>query len=256
MPRLALVSTSETRTEQRVRTPAPTHAAPTVGWAVPLAALVRKDVLLELRTKQTAIGMGLFALVAMVIFQFAIGSRADEATPFAGGIIWATIALTAVLGVSRAWAAEREGRTIDALLAAPVGRGVLLTAKAVSLFLYLLALEILVVPLATLFFVEQSALSDLAIVFGICIVANLALAVLGALVASLAAFARGRELLVPALFLPAIVPVLIAAAGGTFSVLGGTDDIAELRGYSLLLGGCAVVFGLVAYATYEFVFDD
>lgn len=251
------MATSQTPPRPEIAVAEPELAAvPRVGWRGPLAALVRKDVQLELRTKQTAIGMVLFALVAMVIFQFAIGSRTDDATPFAAGIIWATVALTAVLAVSRAWAAEREGRTIDGLLAAPVGRGVLLTAKAVSIFLYLLALEIVVVPLAVLFFVESAAATDLAIVFGLCLLANLALAIVGSLVASLAAFTRGRELLVPALFLPAIVPVLIAAAGGTFSVLGGTDDMAELRGYSLLLAGCAVVFGLVAYATYEFVFDD
>ncbi len=222
----------------------------------PLGALIAKDLRLELRTRQTAVGMALFALITMVLFQFTVASRVDDATPFAGGIIWATLALTAVLAVSRAWAAEREGRVLDGLLVAPVSRGALLTAKACTIFLYMLALEIVVLPLAVVFFVEGAGPVDLALAFGAAVLADLGIAALGSLVASLAAFARGRELLVPALFLPALLPVVIAAGGATHAVLGGPREVAEYQGYCLFLGVYAVVFALVSYATYEYVFDD
>lgn len=231
-------------------------SAPRLGALEPLVALVRKDLRLELRTRQTAIGMALFALVAMVLFQFTVASRVDDATPFAGGIVWATLALTAVLGVSRAWAAEREGRVLDGLLVSPVSRGALLLAKACSLFLYMLALEVLVLPLAVVFFVEGAGPGDLALAFLAAALADIGIAALGSLVASLAAFARGRELLVPALFLPALLPLVIAAAGATHAVLGGPREVAEYRGYCVFLGVYAVIFALVSYATYEYVFDD
>lgn len=232
------------------------HVGGAADAARALAALVAKDLRLELRTRQTGVGMALFALIAMVLFQFTVASRVDDATPFAGGIVWATLALTAVLAVSRAWAAEREGRVLDGLLTAPVSRGALLVGKACTIFLYMLALEILVLPLAVVFFVEGAGALDLAMAFGAAILADLGIAALGALVASLAAFARGRELLVPALFLPALLPVVIAAAGATHAVLGGPREVAEYRGYCLFLGVYAVIFGLVSYATYEYVFDD
>ena len=89
-----------------------------------------------------------------------------------------------------------------------------------------------------------------------CLLANLGIAVLGSLLACLALFARARELLLPVLFLPSMLPVVIAAAGATHAVVGGTNDLAEYRGYLLFLGVYAVIFGLVAYATYDHVFDD
>lgn len=224
--------------------------------ARPLAALVAKDLRLELRTRQTVVGMFLFALVAMVLFQFTVAARVDDATGFAGGLVWATLALTAVLGVSRAWAAEREGRVLDGLLIAPVSRGSLLVSKACSLFVHMLALELVVIPLAVVFFVRGAGPVDLLLAGGAALLADVGIATLGALVASLAAFARGRELLVPALFLPALLPLVIAAAGATHAVLGGPAELEEYRGYCLFLAVYAVIFGLVSYATYEYVFDD
>jgi heme exporter protein B len=217
---------------------------------------VLKDLRLELRTRETAVGMGLFALVAMVLFQFTIGTRTDDATPFAGGIIWATLALTAVLGVGRTWVPEREQRVLDAILVAPVPRLTLLAARASALVLYLLAVQVVVVPLATVFFVQGGSAGDLLLVAGVCVLADLAVAVLGALLASMSVFARARELLLPVLLLPSLIPVVIAAAGATHAVLGPPQELAEYRGYCLFLAVYVLVFSLVAYATFDHVLDD
>jgi heme exporter protein B len=226
------------------------------AWPRQLRALLVKDLRLELRTRDTVVAMALFSVLAMIIFQFAIGSRTDDLTPFAGGILWATLALTAVLGVGRSWVPEREQRVLDGILVAPVPRLVLLVAKAGTIFAYLLAVELLAVPLVTLFFVRGGQVVDLALIAVVCLLANLGISILGSLLACLALFARARELLLPVLFLPSLVPVVIAAAGATHAVSGGTNDLAEYRGYCLFLGVYAVIFGLVAYATYDHVFDD
>jgi heme exporter protein B len=226
------------------------------SWPRQLRALLLKDLRLELRTRDTIVAMLLFSVVAMMIFQFAVGSRGDDLTDVAGGILWATLALTAVLGVGRSWVPEREQRVLDGILVAPVNRLVLLAAKVGAIYAYLLAVEIIAVPLMALFFIRGPEPVDLLLVGVVCLLANLGIAVLGSLLACLALFARARELLLPVLFLPSLLPVVIAAAGATHAVAAGTNDLAEYRGYLLFLGVYAVIFGLVAYATYDHVFDD
>lgn len=221
-----------------------------------LRALLVKDLRLELRTRETAVAMALFALVAMVIFQFAIGTRTSDATPYAGGIIWATMALTAVLGVGRTWVAEREQRVLDALLVAPVSRLTLLVARAIALVVYLLAVEVVVVPLAVVFFVRGVEPVDFLLVAVVCLLADVCVAIVGALLSSMSVFSRARELLLPILLLPSLVPVVITASGATHAVLGPTQDLAEFRGYCLFLAVYAVIFTLVTYATFDHVLDD
>lgn len=220
------------------------------------AALLRKDLRLELRTRETGVAMGLFALVGMVIFQFAIGTRTDDATPFAGGIIWATLALTAVLGVGRTWVPEREQRVLDALLVAPVPRLVMMAARSVALVISLLVVQIVVVPLAVVFFVRDAALLDLALVALVCLLADVAIGIVGALLASMSVFSRARELVLPVLLLPSLIPVVIAAAGATHAVLGSAQELDEYWRYCLFLGVYGVVFALVAVATFDHVLDD
>jgi len=255
-------------------TTTPTPVAPRSGRARPsrsrqFAALLRKDLHLELRTRDTMVSMLLFAVLLMLIFQFGFGSRTQDLetpdgapaqvaslTPFAGGILWATLALTAVLGVGRAWVPEREQRVLDGILTAPVPRQVLMSAKAVSLYIYLVAVEVIVMPMTFLFFVRGVDARAYLLVALVCVLANLCIAVLGSLLACLSLFARARELLLPVLFLPSMVPVVIAAAGATHAATQGTFDLPEYRGYCLFLAAYALVFCLVAYATYDHVFDD
>jgi heme exporter protein B len=226
------------------------------SWWRQFRALLLKDLRLELRTRDTIASMVLFAVVAMLIFQFAFGGRGQNLSAVSGGILWATLALTAVLGVGRSWVPEREQRVLDGLLSAPVPRDLLLLARAASIFAYLLVVEVVAVPLVTIFFVRGQVLGDLLLIGVVCILANVGIAILGSLLACLALFARARELLLPVLFLPSLLPVVIAASGATQAVSGGTNDLGEYRGYCLFLGVYAVIFGLVAYATYEHVFDD
>lgn len=219
-------------------------------------ALLRKDLQLELRTRETVISMVLFAVVAMMAFQFGFGFRVDDTTPLAGGIMWTTLALTAILGVGRSFVPEREQRVLDGLLMSPVSRTLLITARATSIFVYLFVVELITIPLVALFFVDEPAVVDFMLVAIVCVAANIGIGILGALFAALAVFSRARELLLPVLLLPTLIPVIIAAAGATHAVLGVANDMAEYRGYVLFLLVYAVIFALVAYATYDYVFDD
>lgn len=221
-----------------------------------LRALIRKDLLLEARTKDTIVAMALFALVSMVIFQFAVGQRTQDTGQIAGGIMWATISLAAVLGVGRTWVPEREQRVLDGLLAAPVARLTMFTARAIVLTLFLLAVEAVIIPLGIVFFSPDVAPLDIVLMLGVCLLADLCIAVSGTLLASMSVFSRARELVIPVLLLPALVPVVIAASGATHAVLGPGDVFAEYLGYCRFLAAYAAVFSLVAYATYDYVLDD
>lgn len=218
-------------------------------------ALVLKDLRLELRTRDTAIAMTLFVVIAMVILQFGFGTRESDLTRFAGGLLWVPLAFAAVLGVGRSYVAEREQRVLDGLLVAPVSRFVMLLARAVAIVGYLLAVQVVAVPLLGIFFVKGPYWGDLGWLFLICLIADVAIGVLGTLVAAMAVFTRARELVMPVIFLPLLVPVVIAAAGATHAVVG-PNDMAQYRNYCLFLVGIAVTFGLVAFATFDAVFDD
>lgn len=218
-------------------------------------ALVAKDLRLELRTRDTALAMVLFVVVAMVILQFGFGTRETNLTRFAGGLLWVPLAFAAVLGVGRSYVPEREQRVLDGLLIAPVSRFVLLSARATAIVGYLLAVQIVAVPLLGVFFVKGPFWGDLGWLFVACLVADVGIGILGTLVAAMAVFTRARELVMPVVFLPLLVPVVIAAAGATHAVVG-PNDMAQYRNYVLFLAGYAVLFGLVAYATFDAVFDD
>ena len=101
--------------------------------------------------------MGLFTLVVIILFEFTIGERIGNTAPIAGGIIWATLTLGAVLGVGRTWVPEREQRVLDAILIAPVSRLVLMTARTTALVIFLLGVQVVVVPLAIVFFVNGTS---------------------------------------------------------------------------------------------------
>lgn len=227
----------------------------TGGWPRQLRALVLKDLRLELRTRDTAVAMVLFVVIAMVILQFGFGTRETDLTRFAGGLLWVPLAFAAVLGVGRSYVAEREQRVLDGLLVAPVSRFVMLVARTIAIVGYLLAVQAIAVPLLGVFFVKGPYWADLGWLFLACLVADIGIGILGTLVASMAVFTRARELVMPVIFLPLLVPVVIAAAGATHAVVGA-DDMSQYRNYCLFLLGYAVTFGLVAFATFDAVFDE
>ncbi len=220
-----------------------------------LRALVRKDLWLEMRTRDTAAAMALFVVIAMVILQFGFGTRESNLTHFAGGLLWVPLSFAAVLGVGRSYVAEREQRVLDGLLVSPTSRFVMLAARAIAITGYLMVVECLAIPLLGVFFVRGPYWASVGWIALAALLADIAIGVLGTLVASMAVFTRARELVMPVIFLPLLLPVVIAAAGATHAVVGG-HDMASYTRYCVFLAGFSVLFGLVAFATYEAVFDD
>ena len=182
------------------------------------AAILRKDLTIELRTKESVPAMTLFTVTVFVLFHFGLDRDALDGS-LASGVLWVTLLLAAVIGVSRLFAVEREQGGIDGLLLAPVDRTALWLAKTAALFLYLALLELVAVPAFAILLLGPDLLAALPVLIPVLVAANIGLAAIGALVAALAAETRAHELIVPLLLLPLVVPLLIAGASATEPLL-------------------------------------
>jgi heme exporter protein B len=221
----------------------------------PALAILRKDLLLELRTRESVPAMALFSVTVFVLFHFGLDRDSLEGD-LASGVLWVTLLLAAVIGVSRLFAAEREGAGADALLLAPIDRTAVYLAKGAALLVYLLLLELVALPAFAVLLLGPDLLDALPELGAVVVLADLGLAAVGALVAALAAEARARELVVPLLLLPLLVPLLIAAASATEPLLARPSDADDLAKWLGFLGLYDTVFVLVAVAVFDFLLED
>jgi heme exporter protein B len=220
-----------------------------------VAALVRKDLLVERRTGETVPTIVLFAVSTFVLFHFALARDAVEGE-LAAGVLWVTLLFAAVLAIGRLFVAEREQGGFDGFLLAPVDPTAMLVAKAIVLFCFLVALELVAVPAFAVLLLGPSAwgvLPELALVL---LLADLGIAVIGTLVGALGAQARARELIVPILTLPLLIPVAIAAARATAPLLLEAGAEALPGRWLAVLALYDLVFGLVALAIFDFLMED
>ena len=218
-------------------------------------AILGKDLRIELRTKESVPAMTLFTLTVYVLFHFGLDRDSLEGE-LAAGVLWVTLLLAAVLGVVRLFAAEREQGGIEGLLLAPVDRTALFLAKAVGLFLFLCAVEIVALPAFALLLLGPDLAGALPELLPVLLLANLGLAAVGALVAALSTATRAPELIVTLLLLPLLVPVLIAAAQASEPLLRSDPSAHELDRWLGLLTLYDVVFVLLSVAVFDYLLED
>jgi heme exporter protein B len=220
-----------------------------------VSALVRKDLQLELRTFGALPGMTLFSVTTFVLFHFGL-NRGSVDGDLASGVLWVTLLFAAVLGINRLFVADEEEGGIDGFLLSPADRSALLLAKALALLAYLAVLELIAVPAFSLLLLAPPLGQALPQLLAVIVLADVGLAVIGALVAAIAVRTRVRDLIGPLLALPLLVPVLIGAARATTPLLLARGA-APIPGHWLLaLGLYDLVFGLIAYAVFDFLLED
>jgi heme exporter protein B len=218
-------------------------------------AILRKDLAIELRTRQAVPAMALFSITVFVLFHFGLDRNEIDGS-LASGVLWVTLLLATVLAVNRLFAAEREDGALDGVLLAPIDRTAVYLAKAAALFLYLVVLEIIALPAFAILLLGPDLTQALPELLAIVALADLGLAGVGALVAGLASETRLRDVLVPLLLLPLLVPVLIAAANATKPLLmlnPATTDLGKWLGFMALYD---MVFVLLAVAVFDFLLED
>jgi heme exporter protein B len=220
-----------------------------------VAALVRKDLRLELRTKESVPAMALFALGTFVLFHSALDRRTVDGD-LAAGVLWVTLLFAAVLGIGRLFVAEREQGGFEGFLLAPVDRTSLFVAKAAVLFAFLVAVELFAVAAFAILLLGPSPWPALPGLAAVLLLADAGIAVVGTLVGALAVQTRARDLLVPLLALPLAVPLVIAGARATAPLLAESGAGALEGRWLLVLGLYDLVFGLLAYAIFDFLLEE
>jgi heme exporter protein B len=208
------------------------HDATTLAW---------KDVLLELRGRDTLPAMVLFVLGGLVVFHFAVPG--DTSGGVGAGLLWVVILFTALLALVRAFVAEREQRLMDGLLLAPCDRSAIWLGKAVAVLALLLVAEAVALPAFAIFFagigwstVAAVALADIGIVS------------VGTLLAAMAAVTRARELLLPLLFLPLAIPIVVGGVGASVEP--------NPARYLAFLALYDIVFAIISWASFEYVVSE
>jgi heme exporter protein B len=206
-----------------------------------VGALARKDLLLELRARDTLPAMLLFVVSTLVVFHFVLPSGSSELA--ATGLLWVAILFTALLGLTRSFAAEREQGLIDGLVLAPSDRSAIWLGKTLSILVFLGLAEIVAIPAFGLFFGGV----DAALIAGVAL-ADLGIAAVGTLLAAMAAASRARELLLPLLFLPLAIPIVVGGVGASV-----TDDPGRYVGF---LGLYDALFAIICWASFEYVVTE
>jgi heme exporter protein B len=206
-----------------------------------VATLARKDLRLELRARSIVPAMLLFVVAALVVFHFALPAGSSDLA--AQGMLWVAIVFTALLVLTRAFVAEREQRLLDGLLLAPCDRSAIWLAKAVAMLGFLVVAELVALPAFALFF---SGL-DAAVVAGV-LLADVGICAVGAFLAAVSAATRARELLLPVLFLPLVIPIVVGGVGASV-----TDSPAQ---YLAFLALYDALFATLCWASFEYVVTE
>ncbi len=205
------------------------------------AVLAGKDLRLELRARDTLPAMLLFVLSVLAVFHFALPSGSSRLAAF--GLLWVAIIFTALLGLGRAFVAEREQGLLDALVLAPVDRSTIWLAKGIATLAFLVVAELVALPAFALFFNPVSW----ATIAGV-LLADLGICAVGVLLSAMAAAGRARELLLPLLFLPLALPIVIGGVGASVAQSSGK--------YLAFLALYDAIFALLAWASFEYVVTE
>lgn len=212
--------------------------------------LLWKDLLSELRTKEVLNVSLVFSLLVLVVFNFAFDLRASEPEALAPGVLWVTLVFAGMLAMGRSFAREKDLNTLEGLLLAPVDRSAIYLAKVLGNILYMGMVEIVVLPVFAALFNLHSVAPALALIV---LLGTVGFASVGTLFAAIAVRTRAREVMLPVLMFPVVVPVIIAAVKMTGSVISGAGlNLPWLN----LLAAFDVIFLAVSFIVFEYVIED
>jgi heme exporter protein B len=218
-------------------------------------AILRKDLLLELRTLETVPAMALLSVITFVIFHFGL-NRDTLRGQLAAGVLTVTLLFAAMLAINRLFVAEREQGGFDAFLLAPVDRTAMLTAKAGALFIFMVVLEVIAVPAFALLLAPPSIGHSLPGLLLILLLADVAFAVIGTFVSAIAVHTRARDLIGPIIGLPLLLPALIATARGIGPLLTPHSSGSPPAKWLAVLALYDLVNALLAIGLFDFLLEE
>jgi heme exporter protein B len=214
------------------------------------AAMAWKDLRVEFRSREILYTMTFFAAMVVLIFSFAFVREDSVSADVVPGILWVAVAFSGTLGLSRAFDREREGDTMRGLLLAPTSRTAIFAGKAVGIAVFMTLVELVVVPLAWVLFGAPLFRDPLPLVL-LLLLANVGFAVVGSVFAAMLLRSRSRDVLLPVVLYPIVVPVLIAGTKGTAALLQPTADLGVAYFWIQFLVVFDAVFLVASLWTFE-----
>jgi heme exporter protein B len=217
-------------------------------------AVFRKDLLIELRTKDSLNAMLFFGVVVLVVFNFTLEAIRDSIRAAVPGVLWVAFAFSGTLGLNRIFAAERDNNCLQGLLMIPVDRGVIYAGKMLAATAFMLVSEAAIFVLTLVFF-NLTVWNEIPYLVLVFLIGTLGFTSVGTLLAAVAANTRMREVLLPLILFPVVVPVLINAVEATAIILN-TADYRVLRQPLTIMVVFAIVFSTLSFLFFEYVLEE
>ena len=214
--------------------------------------IASKDILTEVRNREVLSSVVVFAILVIIIFNFAFGNNEQAAGLVAPGILWATFAFAGILAFNRSFVMEKEEDCIEGLMTAPISREAIYLGKFFGNTFFILLVQLIVIPVFSLLFNINFFNLEL---FAITILATLGFSSTGTLFAAMAVNTRARELVLPILFFPIVSPVIIAAVNASALVLEG-QSFAAISQWIGILFAFDVIFIVASYLIFSFIIEE
>jgi heme exporter protein B len=215
--------------------------------------VARKDLAIEISTREIVTTSGFFAVLVAVIASLAFYAGPDTSVRVAPGVIWVAVAFASVLALGRTWQREREDGALAGLLATPTARSAIFAGKALGVSVFIFVVELIVIPVAALFFAVDLGQVGFGLVL-LCLVATPGIAAVGTLFGLMTVRTRARDLVLASVLLPLLAPSLLAAVAGTRELFGGAP-LRELLDYVELMAIFAFVFTAGGLGLFDLLID-
>ena len=217
-----------------------------------LQAIIWKDLAAELRSRELLSAMLVFALLVILIFNFALELDARARSTVTAGVLWVTFAFAGTLGLNRSLATEKDRGCLDGLLLAPVDRSAIYFGKAIGNLIFMIIVEIIVLPVYSLLYNTNLFNPGLILVI---LLGSIGYVAVGTLLSTMAVQTRTRDVLLPILLFPVALPVFIAAVKASSGFLQGIE-MAEIQPWLTLLITYDVIFTAVAFMVFDFIVEE
>jgi len=214
--------------------------------------IVWKDIISEIRTKETISSVLVFAILVIVIFNFAFSANQETMLLVAPGILWVTFAFAGVLSLNRSFIVEKEEHCLEGLMACPISREVIYVGKMLGSLLFMLFIEAIVLPIFALLF-NLAVLSPQLIT--VTFLTTLGFVAVGTLFSALAVNTRAREMVLPILFLPIVAPIIISAVNATGLALSG-EPWSSLSSWLAIIVAFDIIFLVVSFLVFTFIIEE
>ncbi len=214
-------------------------------------AIIRKDMALEYRSRESLSSMFIFALIVIFVFSFSFDLRAEMVVQVVPGVLWVAFTFAGMLGLSRSFIRERDQGCLDGLLLCPVDRSVIYFGKVISNVVFISVFEAIILPICFALF----NLPFRPLLLPIIGLGTLGFSAVGTLFSAMSVHLRAREVMLPVLLFPIVMPALIAAVRLTGGILDG-QPWGEMVHWLRLLVSFDVIFLAVGYMVFDFVVEE